>query len=449
VSRSNQDGRARRRLIAGVLAVGVAISTVSCGAATAAGTPTRAVSPDALAGGLGPAPDPASALPARTVAAAAPNAFTPSAVALDLSLVATGFSKPVLVTHAGDGSGRLFVVEQTGRIRIIDRGTIRATPFLDLHTAISTAGGEQGLLGLAFHPLFPTRPYVYVYFTDRTNAIAITRFTVGADRNVAIRSSGIRLLTIGKPYVNHNGGHLAFGPDGYLYIGTGDGGGAGDPGNRAQSVSTLLGKMLRIDVDHASGTRRYRSPASNPYVGRTGLDEIWSRGLRNPWRWSFDRQTGQHRIADDGQGRWEEVNRSRPRSGVPAGRAVNFGWSTLEGRACYKPAAGCSTTGRQPPQTVYAHAVSGADNCSVTGGYVYRGSAFPVLVGGYVFGDFCSGRIWVMSPLASAPVTATLVRDATDDPNLSISSFGEDEAGELYVCDLAGSVYRLTATAKP
>ena len=445
MSRSIQHARAPRRLVAGVIAFGLATSSLVGAAAAATGAATRSGSAAAVA----PVAGPASGLPPRTVTAPAANAFTPSTVALDLSLVAGGFSKPVLVTHAGDGSGRLFVVEQTGRIRVIDGGTTLPTPFLDLRTAISTAGAEQGLLGLAFHPLFPTRPYVYVYFTDRTNAIAITRFTLGADRNVAIRSSGVRLLTIGKPYLNHNGGHLAFGPDGYLYLGTGDGGSVGDPGNRAQSLSSLLGKMLRIDVDHASGSRHYRAPATNPYVGRTGLDEIWSRGLRNPWRWSFDRQTGQLWIADVGQGRWEEVNRSSPRSGVPAGRAVNFGWNVLEGRACYKPATGCSTTGKQPPQTVYGHAVSGADNCSVTGGYVYRGSAYPVLVGGYVFGDYCSGRIWVMSPLASAPVTATLVRDATADPNLSISSFGEDESGELYVCDLAGSIYRVTATVKP
>jgi glucose/arabinose dehydrogenase len=185
-------------------------------------------------------------------------------------------------------------------------------------------------------------------------------------------------------------------------------------------------------------------PASNPYVGRTGLDEIWSRGLRNPWRWSFDRSTGQLWIGDVGQGRYEEVDRSSPRNGYPAGRAVNYGWPVLEANTCYRPPSGCSRTGLQPPQAAYAHAVAGEDNCSVTGGYVYRGSAYPVLAGGYVFGDFCSGRIWVMSPTASAPVNETLVRDT----GLLISSFGEDEAGELYVVDLNGSVYRITASVK-
>ena len=390
----------------------------------------------------------AKAAPARTVEAPAAAAFNPSAVALGISVVSSGFSRPVLVTNAGDGSGRLFVVEQTGKIRIIAGGAILPTPFLDLRTSIST-GGERGLLGLAFHPDYPVHPYLYVDFTDRNGNTAIDRFTVSSDPNVASHASGLRLLTIGQPYANHNGGNLAFGPDGYLYIGMGDGGSAGDPGNRAQSLNSLLGKMLRIDIDHGSGSKHYRSPASNPYVGRTGLDEIWSRGLRNPWRWSFDRLTGQLWIGDVGQGRWEEVDRSSPRNGSPAGRAVNFGWNILEGRACFKPMTGCSTSGKQLPQTVVAHAVNGADNCAITGGFVYRGSAYPVLAGGYVFGDYCSGRIWVMSPLASAPVTATLARDAIASPQLAISSFGEGDDGELYVCDLNGSVDRITASVKP
>jgi len=386
---------------------------------------------------------------AVTPAPASVAAFDPSKVQLGLSLLKSGFSDPVLVTNAGDGSNRLFVVEQTGLIRIIANGTTLATPFLDLRTAITT-GGERGLLGLAFHPRYPAVPYLYVNFTDRNGNTAITKFSLSSNPNVANRTSGLRLLTITQPYSNHNGGNIAFGPDGYLYVGMGDGGSAGDPQNRAQSLNSLLGKMLRIDVDHGSGSLHYRAPASNPYVGRTGLDLIWSLGLRNPWRWSFDRLTGQLWIADVGQDRWEEVNRSTPRNGYPAGRAVNFGWNVLEGRACYKPSTGCSTTGKQPPQTVYAHAVSGADNCSVTGGFVYRGSAYPVLAGGYLYGDFCSGRMWMISSVASAPVTATVVRNTMASPHLAISSFGEDEAGELYVCDLAtGSIYAISATVKP
>jgi len=388
-----------------------------------------------------------SASTPEAVSAPAATAFDPTKVVLGITLVKSGFSSPVLVTNAGDGSRRLFVVEQTGRIKIISGGVTLATPFLDLRTAITT-GGERGLLGLAFHPDYPAHPYFYVNFTDRNGNTAIDRFMVSSNRNVANRASGVRLLTIGQPYPNHNGGNLAFGPDGYLYIGMGDGGSGGDPGNRAQSLNSLLGKMLRIDVNHSSGTRHYRSPATNPYVGRTGLDEIWSRGLRNPWRWSFDRLTGQLWIADVGQDRWEEIDRSSRHGTTPAGRAVNYGWNVLEGFACFKPMTGCSTSGKQMPQTVYGHVVSGADNCAVTGGFVYRGSAYPVLAGGYLFGDFCSGRIWVMSPLASSPAKATLVRDATASPQLAISSFGEDERGELYVCDLNGAIYRITATAK-
>jgi len=383
----------------------------------------------------------------RPAPAAAPTStgFDPSKVVLGLTLVKSGLDHPLLVTNAHDGSGRLFVVEKTGRIRIISHGTLLATPFLDLHASV-TRGSEQGLLGLAFHPKFPSVPYIYVDFTDIYGRTAITRFTVGANPNVAIRSSGVRILTINQPYPNHNGGNIAFGPDGYLYIGMGDGGGAGDPGNRAQSLSTLLGKMLRIDVNHRSGTKHYSIPSTNPYVGRAGLDEIWSRGLRNPWRWSFDRLTGSLWIGDVGQSRYEEIDRS---SALPAGRGSNYGWSVLEGRACFKPPTGCSTSGKTPPLVVYSHAATGAANCSVTGGFVYRGASYPVLKGGYLYGDFCSGRIWVVSAAAWAPASGTLLRDATASPHLLISSFGQDQAGELYVCDLNGAIYRITATAKP
>jgi glucose/arabinose dehydrogenase len=448
LSRSIRRARSPRRILVGLMAVGLATSAGFAGPARGS-APVEAAAAGVAEGGAvgrpGAQPGLASAVDPRAVDVPAATAFNPAGVNVDVSVVESGFSSPVLVTHAGDGSGRLFVVEQTGKIRIIAGGTTLATPFLDLETAIAT-GGEQGLLGLAFNPLFPTRPYIYVSFTDLSGRFAVSRYTVGADPDVAVRSSGIRVLTIDKPYSNHNGGHMAFGADGYLYIGTGDGGGAGDPGNRAQSLNSLLGKILRINVDRGSSKGHYAVPAANPYVGKTGLDEIWSRGLRNPWRWSFDRATRQMWIADVGQDRWEEVNRSSPRGSTPAGRAVNFGWKVLEGRACYAPMTGCSTSGKQPPQAVYPN---GAGNCAVTGGYVYRGSAYPALVGGYLFGDFCSGRMWVMSPLSSAPVTPILVRDTGASPNLSISSFGEDEAGELYVCDLGGTVYRVTATAKP
>jgi glucose/arabinose dehydrogenase len=206
--------------------------------------------------------------------------------------------------------------------------------------------------------------------------------------------------------------------------------------------------MLRIDVNHRTSTRNYVSPPTNPYVGKTGLDEIWARGLRNPWRWSFDRATGNLWIGDVGQDRYEEVDRSLVSGSTPAGRGLNYGWRVLEARACYNPSSGCSTSGKTMPLIAYAHTSTGTDNCAVTGGYVYRGTAYPVLVGGYVYGDYCSGRIWVVSAGASSPATGTLVRSDTASPHLAISSFGESESGELYVCDLNGAVYRITAKPK-
>jgi glucose/arabinose dehydrogenase len=422
------------------VAIVAAVLLVSMGAQ---GGPGPRLSPDP---GL---PDSRIAEPVTTEVPPAPTAFSPTNVALSLQLVKSGFRNPVLVTNAGDGSRRLFVVEQTtGLIRIIAGGTTLTVPFLDLHTAIST-GGERGLLGLAFHPSYPRVPYFYVNFTDVNGNTAIDRFRVSADPNRADRRSGVRLMTIRQPYANHNGGNLAFGPDGYLYIGMGDGGSAGDPQNRAQNLNTLLGKMLRIDVNHTSGTRKYAIPRTNPYVGRTGLDEIWSRGLRNPWRFSFDRATGALWIGDVGQARYEEVDRSLKSGTTPAGRGLNYGWNVLEGRVCYKPATGCSKTGKTMPLTAYPHAVSGADNCAVTGGFVYRGGADPVLRGGYVYGDFCSGRLFLVSATATNPAYSYVARSATATPHIAISSFGEDEAGELYVCDLAsGSIYRIRATPK-
>ena len=228
---------------------------------------------------------------------------------------------------------------------------------------------------------------------------------------------------------------LAFGPDGDLYIGMGDGGSGGDPGNRAQNIGTLLGKMLRIDVRGSTSTRNYLIPSTNPYVGRTGLDEIWQRGLRNPWRFSFDRANGNLWIGDVGQSSWEEIDRATwTTSG--AGRGLDWGWRIMEGRHCYNPPTGCSTTGLTLPPIEYDH---GNGRCAVTGGYVYRGTAIPTLVGGYVFGDYCSGEIWVTT--ASSTAVASKVRLL--DTSLAISSFGQDASGELYVCDLNGSVYKV------
>jgi glucose/arabinose dehydrogenase len=445
-------GSRRRSPFPAVLA---AVSVVALFVTSGAVTRQGASGLSADAGPLGPdaagadAAGPATVVRPRAEAAVGLSAGDPSKVSLGLSLVKSGFIDPVLVTSPRDGSKRLFVVEQAGRIRIISGGTLLATPFLDLRGAI-TSGGERGLLGLAFHPKFATNHFIYVNFTDVNGNTAISRYTVSSNPNVANRFGGLRILTIKQPYANHNGGNIAFGADGYLYIGMGDGGGTGDPGNRAQNLGSLLGKMLRIDVDHQTGGKRYAIPPTNPFANTTGLDEIWSRGLRNPWRWSFDRSTRQLWIGDVGQSRWEEIDRSSPSSTHPAGWAANYGWPALEGRACYRPSTGCSTRGKTAPLVVYGHSATTVGNCSVTGGFVYRGAAYPVLSGVYLFGDFCSGRIWGVSATAASPATPTLLRSPTASPRLSISSFGEDEAGEMYVADHGGGrIYKITATAKP
>jgi glucose/arabinose dehydrogenase len=381
---------------------------------------------------------------AMAISATPAAAFDPNAT-LVLTTVASGLSRPVLVTHAGDGSGRIFIVEQTGKIKILKGGAILPTPFLSLSASI-LAGGEQGLLGLAFHPQFKTNGKFYVYITLRNGNNAVNEYRVDAPftADTARWQTGRRIMTISHPtYSNHNGGNLAFGPDGYLYIGTGDGGGSGDPFNRAQNLNSYLGKILRINPNNpnVAGTRNYRNPQTNPYVGRVGLDEIWARGVRNPWRFSFDRANGDLWIGDVGQNRYEEIDVSRAVSNRNAGRGANYGWRLMEGRACFRPATGCTLTGKVRPIVVYGHNAGG---CSVTGGYVYRGPD-PKLFGGYLYADFCSGDIWGID--AAAPTTPKLLADTFE----SISSFGEDEAGNVYLVDLGdsalgGTVYRLSAT---
>ena len=348
-------------------------------------------------------------------------------------IVTSGLTDPVFVTSPPDGSGRLFVLEQAGRIRIIKNGQLLPTPFLDI-TEMTAKVNEQGLLGLAFHPSFKTNHLFYIDFTMPDGNVAVNQFQVSAaNPDIANKSSSKRKMTIAHPYANHNGGMLAFDKTGYLYIGTGDGGGYGDPGNRAQSKSSLLGKILRINVNGTTGGKQYRIPASNPYVGKTGLDEIWSYGLRNPWRFSFDRVTGDLWIGDVGQDRYEEIDRSTV-VGSNDGRGINFGWRVMEGRHCFNPATGCTTKGKWMPAVEYSH----AEGCSVTGGYVYRGKLVPALYARYVFADFCSGTIWSVPKGGTPPMTKTLVMHTT----MNISSFGEDSAGELYVVDRKGGIYR-------
>lgn len=376
-----------------------------------------------------PPMDPVAAGSTATVAAA------PADADIALQLVAQNLSKPVFLTTAGDGSGRHFIVEQTGKIKILKNGSVSTTPFLNLTTQVSK-GYEQGLLGLAFHPSFKSNHRLYVNFTDLNGDTVIREYrTSSTNPNVVATSTARLILKIAQPYDNHNGGMIAFGRDGYLYIGMGDGGDGGDPGNRAQRTDTLLGKMLRIDVNGTSTGKNYRIPSTNPYVGKTGLDAIWQTGLRNPWRWSFDRLTGDLWIGDVGQRAWEEVNRAKQTSAGP-GRGINWGWKVLEATHCYAPSSGCITSGKTPPVAEYDHATG---RCAVAGGYVYRGRAIPALVGGYVFGDTCSGEIWVVPAGATAPASEVRLLDTS----LVISSFGQDGVGELFVLDLNGKVYKI------
>lgn len=349
-----------------------------------------------------------------------------------LELVATGINDPVSITHAGDH--RLFIVEQTGRVVIWDGTRILPEAFLDVSSLIR-AGGEQGLLGIAFHPRYAQNGLFYLNYTDRQGDTVIARYAVSPDPNRANPNSALTLLRIDQPFPNHNGGQLQFGPDGYLYIGMGDGGAAGDPGNRAQNLNDLLGKMLRIDVDSGSP---YAIPPSNPFVNRTNTrGEIWASGLRNPWRFSFDRRTGDLWIADVGQGSWEEVN-YQPATSIGG---ENYGWRRMEGSHCHNPNTLCSDATLITPVIEYNHA---DDACSVTGGYVYRGARFPRLNGMYIYADFCNGRISGATGAGSGTVTSRLLFDAP----FFISTFGEDANGELYVADYQGGrILRLVDTA--
>ena len=364
----------------------------------------------------------------------------PSRAAITLGLVSvkSGFSQPVALTNARDGSGRLFVVEQGGRIRIINgAGTLVATPFLDIHGRVSCCG-ERGLLGLAFHPSFKSNGRFYVSYTDTAGALVVGEYRRSSSNVNRASTTERRIIRISHPgYANHNGGQLAFGPDGYLYIGTGDGGGGGDPNENAQKRSTLLGKILRIAPNTTSSTPAYRVPSSNPWATSTSIrHEIWAYGVRNPWRFSFDRSTGSLWIADVGQNKYEEVNRALHSAG--GGRGANYGWDQYEAYSCYE--GPCSSTGKTFPLAAYSH---GTNGCSVVGGYVYRGSRYPVLAGRYLFGDYCSGRIWSVTAAGSSRQTPVLLRDTT----FSISAFGEGETGELYLVDYRGGrVLRITGS---
>lgn len=366
----------------------------------------------------------------------------PQAVNLVDAFPGITFNTPVDIAHAGDG--RLFIVERAGIIRYatLDAPAASAPTFLNITDRIS-AGGEGGLLGLAFHPDFASNGYLYVNYVTNVGGqlyTRVSRFTVSANSNVADAGSELILLQLAQPYSNHNGGDLNFGPDGYLYIGLGDGGSGGDPDERAQNINDLLGKMLRIDVDgggsapQCGSNANYTVPADNPFVDTAGCDEIWAVGLRNPWRFSFDRQTGDMFIGDVGQNAWEEIDFQ------PAGTGgVNWGWDTKEGTHCYEPASGCDSTGLTDPIYEYGHENG---RCSITGGFVYRGSQYPALAGSYLYADFCTGEVWGLSA-NSGDWNGALTNNKLADIGL-IATFGEDANGEVYVAGYSnGIIYRI------
>ena len=385
-------------------------------------------------------PSPTNApLPSETATATITATPSPSPTAVPERLpdpasagwqsVVSGLEKPVGVTNAANGSSQLFVIEQRGVVRIVKDNALLPTPFLDIRDRAGSREAEQGLLGLAFHPNYRQNGLFYVNYTNKEGNTVIARFsTLPSDPARADPTSEKRLLQIKQPYPNHNGGQLAFGPDGFLYIGLGDGGSAGDPLGNAQSLQSLLGKILRIDVDHGDP---YGIPSNNPFANGGGLPEIWAYGLRNPWRFSFDRQTGDLYIGDVGQDAWEEID-FLP-AGSPGG--VNFGWNVMEGLHPYhnEPISGATLT---PPVAEYGH----DQGCSVTGGVTYRGSSLPEWQGVYLFGDFCSGNVWGLRHIASQDEW----RSALLYSNLGkITAFGEDEAGEVYFLDYAGILYKL------
>jgi len=314
-----------------------------------------------------------------------------------------------------------------GRIQVLQPGSPAASLFLDIVDRVGSSGNEQGLLGLVFHPAHEENGFFYVNYTDRNGDTVIARFTASPGSSQADPGSEQVLLQVDQPFANHNGGGLEFGPDGNLYIGLGDGGSQGDPQANGQSVDTFLGKLLRIDVDSGDP---YAIPPDNPFAGGGGRPEIWAYGLRNPWRFSFDRQTGEMLIGDVGQGQWEEIDY------LPAGGGggTNFGWDLREGAHPYE--GGGSTAGLVDPIYEYNHAVGG---CSVTGGYVYRGPALPEWQGVYLFSDYCTGLVWGIIPQGGG-----WQGDVVFQTSFQVTAFGEDESGELYLADRGGGIYRLS-----
>jgi glucose/arabinose dehydrogenase len=419
------------------LATSPAVAISPPAAANTPAVPTTAASPaltttsaaTTLAAATG-APPTATTLSAAASTTVPPGAIDPARYIF--TAVAQGFKSPLLVTNAGDGSGRLFVVEQGGLIRVVQNGAILPQPFIDLTNLVTHGGSEEGLLGLAFDPHYTQSGQFYVYYTDVNGDIHLARYHVTAnDPNQADAGSAQNLLTVAHhTYPNHNGGNLVFGPDGYLYVSVGDGGSQGDPNGNGQNLGVLLAKILRLDVSGGGST--YSIPPSNPFVGKSGAKgEIWVYGVRNPWRATFDRATGDFWIGDVGQDTYEEVDLQ------PAGDkgGEDYGWNYMEALHPYQGQAPAGLT-LTAPVAEYSHQEGG---CSVTGGYVYRGPSLPELAGVYFFGDYCSGIVWTLVKTGDQWQRAKFVSSG-----FTISSFGQDEAGELYVCDYGGGViYRL------
>jgi glucose/arabinose dehydrogenase len=397
--------------------------------ATAVPSDRLAPSPTAT---LAPTGAPSSAA-TPTPSPATPEPGDPDDLALSFEPIVAGLDAPIGLAAPADGSGRIFVVEQPGRVIVVRDGAAGTTPFLDLSGRVSCCG-ERGLLGLAFHPDFPADPRLFVDYTDADGNTVVASVEVGAgDPERADPATLTTLLTVGQPFGNHNGGQLAFGPEGFLHVALGDGGSAGDPLDAGQRRDTLLGKILRIDVDATSGGA-YGIPASNPFVDIAGArPEILHHGLRNPWRFGFDRVTGDLWIGDVGQNRYEEIDVARV-----GATGLNFGWDRMEGFHCHPSGEGCERPELTLPITEYGHDLG----CSVTGGFVYRGAGQPAMAGLYLFADYCSGRFWAIDPRGDERRGPSLVGALDGNP----AAFGEDEAGELFVADRGGRILRIVGS---
>lgn len=424
-----------------VVVLVVTVALAACSSERTPGPSDQGPSPSsspAATGSVGPNPsvtNPPSPAPTPSPTPGPP--FVASSISVTLELVATVPGGPLAFAAPPDGSGRLFVGAKDGRIWVLEGASVAADPLLDIRELVSN-GGEQGLLGIAVHPDFPVDPRVFVDYTDTDGNTVVSSFRVDAANPGRLdRASEQWVLRVTQPYPNHNGGALAFGPEGMLYVSLGDGGSGGDPKGNGQRLDTLLGKVLRLDVNvPAGGPATYAIPADNPFEGRAGArGEIWLTGLRNPWRMAFDRATGDLWIGDVGQGDWEEVDVARAGVG-----GLNFGWNVMEGAHCFSPARGCRTAGLTRPVTEYGHDLG----CTIIGGVTYRGTAHPLLVGGYLFTDYCSGRAWAIPAAGDGPVRPVRVGSFGS----GVAAFGEDASGEVYVANLDGTISMLIASAR-